>query len=418
MITRSRQPSSPRAMSPPSRTTPPHGPPLRVANLTEDGRYAGPQRRIALVAEALSKEHGIETLVIYPRHESERLTRELNHHGVRGRPFGLHRLSRYRRDMVKAFVLFPWEIARLYLLFRREKFDVVHCNGSWQWKGAIASKLAGIPVILHLNDTSAPFFVKRIFRIISKWCVSAFIVAGDRVRFYYLTPEICTNKPVYTIQAPVLCWKIFTRTKAVPSEILNVTGMRVVTLANVNPLKDIETLVKTANLLIAEEPSLTIDFFVYGGLFRSQQEYSDRLRKLMKELGVFNVHFPGATDRVEAVLAAADIYLCTSRSEASPMAIWEAAAAGLPVVSTDVGDVCKFNSFWNFAVTTRVGDVKALASALVALSRSPAKRKTLGGNGQKLARSVFDISICAAEHAEAYQAVTSLTRIQKPEKYA
>ena len=41
----------------------------RVANLIEEGRFGGPQKRIALVAECLK--HDIETTIIFPTESQE-----------------------------------------------------------------------------------------------------------------------------------------------------------------------------------------------------------------------------------------------------------------------------------------------------------------------------------------------------------
>ncbi|MGI0133846.1 MAG: glycosyltransferase family 4 protein [Candidatus Micrarchaeaceae archaeon] len=383
---------------------------IRVANITEDGRYAGPQRRIALVAAELATAHNIETVVIHPRHEAERLIRELKQHGIRSLPVPLHRFSRHPGDLVAAVALLPLEIARLTWLLRRGHFDIVHCNSSWQWKGAIAAKLARTPVIFHLNDTDAPPSVMKLFRRVAKSCAEGFIVAGERVRDYYLTNTSLSDRPIYEIQAPVLCDDLAVRGHLPPGNTVEKHTVRIITLANVNPLKDIETLIRAAAALRAIRPALDAVFFVYGGLFPSQQKYIVRLQSLMRRLGVSNVHLAGPTDQVVRELAAADIYLCTSRSEASPMAIWEAAAAGLPVVSTDVGDVCKFNATCKFAITAPVGDADSLGAALLELAENPEKRKELGANGQKLARSEFDLPVCAERHADAYRSLLTQLR--------
>jgi glycosyltransferase involved in cell wall biosynthesis len=51
------------------------------------------------------------------------------------------------------------------------------------------------------------------------------------------------------------------------------------------------------------------------------------------------VRFTGARDDVEALMRAADAFVLSSRTEALPVSLLEAAAAALPVIATSVGEV-------------------------------------------------------------------------------
>lgn len=64
----------------------------------------------------------------------------------------------------------------------------------------------------------------------------------------------------------------------------------------------------------------------------------ENLKQLAEDLGVRDkVEFTGNVANVEDYLARADIYLQTSHREGLPLATAEGMAAGLPVISTDVG---------------------------------------------------------------------------------
>lgn len=71
------------------------------------------------------------------------------------------------------------------------------------------------------------------------------------------------------------------------------------------------------------------------------------LIELSKSLGLTDyVHIPGQTANPEEYYAVSDVYVQSSHREAMPLSVLEAMAAGLPIISTDVGglrDVVKDN---------------------------------------------------------------------------
>lgn len=108
---------------------------LRVGNILEEGRYGGPQGRVVAVARGL-KRYGIETVVLFSKHGSEKLSQKLSKNGVTGVPLNITRLSKEKRTLVKHVLRFFPEIYILYSLFKKEQFDLIHVNGSCQIKGA------------------------------------------------------------------------------------------------------------------------------------------------------------------------------------------------------------------------------------------------------------------------------------------
>src|SRR5206468_12641449 len=66
----------------------------------------------------------------------------------------------------------------------------------------------------------------------------------------------------------------------------------------------------------------------------------ERLRALVAEDGVRErVHFHGYREEAAKVFRAFDVWVLSSRSEGTPMVLFEAMAAGVPIVATDVGGV-------------------------------------------------------------------------------
>jgi glycosyltransferase involved in cell wall biosynthesis len=76
--------------------------------------------------------------------------------------------------------------------------------------------------------------------------------------------------------------------------------------------------------------------------------------------------------------AACDVVALTSRNEGTPIALIEAAAAGKPVVATDVGGVSEVVRDGFTGRLCAAGDDRAIAAALVALLDSPATAHAMG----------------------------------------
>jgi len=73
----------------------------------------------------------------------------------------------------------------------------------------------------------------------------------------------------------------------------------------------------------------------------NDRDYAEDLKKMIERNGLTNVIFMGekGQEEIPKILNCADVLALCSLSEGSPTVVREALACGLPVVSTDVGDV-------------------------------------------------------------------------------
>ncbi len=391
---------------------------IKVANIIEEGRLGGPQVRIAEVARKLKTfdlveckdlkrfcdDYGttnIETTVILPEMDSEEFQKGLDKYNVSYITLPLHRLTRERKKLFFYSLFFPYEIWRLYRLFKKERFDLVHVSGgSWQYKGVIAGKLAGCKVLWHLNDTNTPWYIYSLFRLLAKYCVDGFIVAGKRVQDYYIKKLYRYDKPVFEIQAPVDV-DYFNPEVAVADKLISSKkGLKIVSVGNINPFKGFHFFIKMARILTQDYPLL--NFFIVGADISSQKDYSNKLRQLLKQYDLKNVYFYGSSKDVRAVLKAADIYVCSSIAEASPLSVWEAMAMEKAIVSTDVGDVARFIRDGKNGFIVRAGDVDALTKKVSLLIANPQLREEFGKAAREVAVKYLDIQVTVKKHVEAY----------------
>jgi glycosyltransferase involved in cell wall biosynthesis len=139
--------------------------------------------------------------------------------------------------------------------------------------------------------------------------------------------------------------------------------------------------------------------------------YGDEEAKL-RELAALprakgRIHVIGQQQPVDtlASVAALDLYAYASLRESLPLAVLEAMAMGLPIVSSDVGDVASALGHGEAGVVVPPGDVTALANAIDALAADPVRRADLGRNAERAARSRFSPQRLAREVESAWIAL-------------
>lgn len=155
----------------------------------------------------------------------------------------------------------------------------------------------------------------------------------------------------------------------------------IITLRNLRPVYDVESLVKSVPLVLKEIPESK---FIIAG--KGPEE--ERLKELAKSLGVSDsVKFIGfiPNDELPEYLNSMDVYVSTSLSDAGIAASTaEAMSCGLPVIVTDVAD----NKEWvedgitGFVVPTK--DPKLLAEKIIYLLQNENVRKKFGKISRKI----------------------------------
>ncbi|MFC7933677.1 GT4 family glycosyltransferase PelF [Streptomyces cinereoruber] len=143
----------------------------------------------------------------------------------------------------------------------------------------------------------------------------------------------------------------------------------------VDPIKDLETLIRAYAICRAELPALRLRLF--GPVPAGNEDYLTRLEKLAAELGVTDgVTFEGRVADVPSAYAAGSVVVLSSISEGFPFSLIEAMSCGRATVSTDVGGVREAVGDTGIVVPPR--EPAVMAAALSALLRDGARRAELG----------------------------------------
>lgn len=134
----------------------------------------------------------------------------------------------------------------------------------------------------------------------------------------------------------------------------------------------------------------------------------EALTDLAQGLGVADaVDFVGHVTDTAAEYVHMDALLISSKSEQMPLALLEAMACGLPVVSTDVGDVREVlspdNRSGQFVAAS--GDAAGLAHAMTTLMRDETLRAELGAANRVHVERRYTKQSCGRKYLDVYEAI-------------
>ena len=146
----------------------------------------------------------------------------------------------------------------------------------------------------------------------------------------------------------------------------------------------------------------------YVLLIAGEGEHFDEIKELIHEKGLEDKILQlGFRSDTENILCASDAYVNSSKCyEALSFAILEALSKRLPVVVTNAGgnpDIV--NEKTNCGFITDYGDTHAFAEALYKLSEDKELSRTLGENGKKATKDIFNLEKVLLETLDEYKSV-------------
>ena len=131
-------------------------------------------------------------------------------------------------------------------------------------------------------------------------------------------------------------------------------------------------------------------------------------RRLIGQLGLEDrVRLLGFRRDVNQLIAASQVFVLSSRSEAFPYSVLEAMRAALPVIATDVGGVREAVIPEETGLLSPAGDADALQAQLRRLIADPDLRQRMGGAGRQRFLSHFTLEKMQANTFALYREVLS-----------
>lgn len=177
---------------------------------------------------------------------------------------------------------------------------------------------------------------------------------------------------------------------AIPGLVRSPGKLVVGTLAGLRPVKNIRRLVRA----VARHKD-RLQLVVVG-----EGEERDSIMREARALGMIDLHMAGFMADPWRFVGAFDIFALSSDSEQFPISLVEAMAAGLPVASTDVGDVANMVATENRPFIA--SGTEGLADALGRLAADEGLRLHLGAANRMRAERDFTESAMVDAYARLY----------------
>jgi glycosyltransferase involved in cell wall biosynthesis len=176
-------------------------------------------------------------------------------------------------------------------------------------------------------------------------------------------------------------------------------GYHVGLVGRVVPIKDIKTFISTAKLLSETIPDAR--FYCIGPTDEDEAYFED-CRTLVHSLRLSDrFQFTGRQD-VREYYGFLDVLLLTSVREAQPLVILEAQCAGLPVVSTRVGNVAELLDFdERFLASPK--DPEKLAAGVQLLHDNPGEASALVDRARERVVHFYDRDVVFETYGELYR---------------
>jgi glycosyltransferase involved in cell wall biosynthesis len=132
-------------------------------------------------------------------------------------------------------------------------------------------------------------------------------------------------------------------------------------------------------------------------------DYRATLEAQVADLGLGErVCFAGQRQEVADLLAASDLFVLPTLTDALPTVLMEAMALRLPLLATAVGGVPEMVENGLNGLLVSPGTADQLAQAAIGLLQDGARRQEMGENGRLLVEQKFNIQRQAAELATLY----------------
>lgn len=296
------------------------------------------------------------------------------------------------------------EISALAKRLSELRPDVLHThNAAAHIVGAPAARWAGVPVVVHTRHGmhEVQGWKTTFGNRIASWLTHRMVAVSAAASEVSRRNDHISDDRLEVIRNGVDL-NLYRRRECEPTN----GRFRAIHAARLdNTTKDQRTLLRAVRYVVDREPLFELDLIGDG---------PDRapLECLCDELKLRPyIHFLGFRHNVHALLPEADLFVLSSVTEGLPMTLLEAMAAGLPIVSTDVGGISELVANGETGVLVAPQNPEALGEAILKLVHDPRRAAQMGQAGRRRVEQEFDVRVVTARYEELYR---TLLRENRP----
>lgn len=288
-------------------------------------------------------------------------------------------------------------MARLTMLIRRGRYDLVYCNGTnADFAGGLLAATSGVPALWHVRYTSLPKAVRglhdrlaasrgvRRIVCVSKASAALFPHCPEKVRVIHNALDI----EEFDMRGITPCLK--SELGLPPDSVVFGSQGRIL------PRKGYVEMIQAAKEALAQmtdDERRRVHFAVLGDTPEDiRPDHLAECRSLVSQLGVADKFtFLGFKADVKPYVADFDVAVVPSvYPDPLPRSVIEAMALAKPVVAFDVGGVAEMCKDGETGTLMKGGDVAALSAQFLRYLRDPALREAQGRAGRARVERDFD----------------------------
>lgn len=333
-------------------------------------------------------------------------------------------------------------VANLAMYINKKKFDILVISLAYPLETHIQKKIedSGVKIAYAMKGKVKNWKVfVNVYRELSEFVPD--LIHSNMYAFAFCVPYLLThriillhtihNKPVneFKNKYKKLIYFLYKINKAVPVAISHTVEKEMKELYNglssiervYNPVeiskfhlqkedtnKDGITFINVARFMQQKNHMLLLESFAIAKkrvpdiklIFIGDGELRSRLEKKIEALGINDdVCLVGYVNNVNEYLCKAQVFVLSSDYEGLPLSILEAMAAGLPIISTNVGGVADIVT--DNGILVKSGDKMALSEAMIELATNKDKRVELGNKSYENVKQ-FDSSSFIRQYEELY----------------
>ena len=292
---------------------------------------------------------------------------------------------------------YPWAVARLVRLIRREQIELVHTNTLHNLYGYLAARLARLPHVWHVREIVSQSAAVRRLEVFLARRFADRVVTVSRASAEMFKSKGGEYPPrLRVVWDGVNLDRFHPRNSggAVRSELGVASDAPLVGLVGrLDHCKGVDVFLRAAAMCREEIPEAR--FVICGGEVEGQEEVARDALRRAEELGLTDVvSFTGwryGPEEMPEVHAALSVLVSASTSpESFGLVLVEAMATGRAVVATNHGGPREVCVEGETALMAPPRNPRLLADAIMKLLRDPSRAEAMGRAGRERAERHFD----------------------------